>query len=88
MSLDTAPQGESMLVIRVAADGKTRRHLENLGIMSGAEVTPVARNDGNTIVRVHDSRIALNRETAISSVKCRISAIENFLACGSQLRTH
>ena len=63
MSLDTAPQGESMLVIRVAADGKTRRHLENLGIMSGAEVTPVARNDG-TIVRVHDSRIALNRETA------------------------
>ncbi len=64
MSLDTAPQGESMLVIRVAADGKTRRHLENLGIMSGAEVMPVARNDGNTIVRVHDSRIALNRETA------------------------
>lgn len=64
MSLDTAPQGESMLVIRIATDDKTRRHLENLGIMSGAEVTSLSRNDGNTIVRVRDSRIALNKEIA------------------------
>ena len=64
MSLDSAPQGEKMLVVRVAADGKTRRHLENLGIMSGAEVTPLSFGEGNLIVRVHDSRIALNNELA------------------------
>ena len=64
MPLSNAVLGESMLVVRVAADGKTRRHLENLGIMSGAELTPLSYSDGNIIVRVHDSRIALNREVA------------------------
>lgn len=64
MSLAQAPQGESMLVVRVAADAKTRKHLENLGIMSGAEFTKLSVSDGNMIVRVHDSRIALNRDLA------------------------
>lgn len=64
MSLAQAPQGESMTVVRVAADAKTRRHLENLGIMTGAEFTKLSVSDGNMIVRVHDSRIALNRDLA------------------------
>ncbi len=64
MPLDKAPQGETMMVVRVAADAKTRRHLENLGIMSGAELTALAFSDGNMIVRVHDSRIAINRDVA------------------------
>lgn len=64
MPLDKAPQGETMMVVRVAADAKTRRHLENLGITSGAELTALAFSDGNMIVRVHDSRIAINRDVA------------------------
>ncbi|MDE7373421.1 MAG: ferrous iron transport protein A [Clostridia bacterium] len=64
MPLGQAPQGETMLVIRVAADGKTRRHLENLGIMTGTELTPLSYADGNMIVRVRDSRIALNSDVA------------------------
>lgn len=64
MPLAQAPQGESMSVIRVIGDFKTRRHLENLGIMSGAELTKLSVSDGNMIVRVRDSRIALNRDMA------------------------
>ncbi len=64
MSLFQAPQGESITVVRVEADAKTRRHLENLGIMSGAQLTPLSLSDGNMIVRVHDARIAVNREVA------------------------
>ncbi len=64
MSLIQAPQGESITVVRVEADAKTRRHLENLGIMSGAQLTPLSLSDGNMIVRVHDARIAVNREVA------------------------
>ncbi len=64
MPLAQAVIGESMLVVRVAADGKTRRHLENLGIMSGAELTPLSLTGGNLIVRVHDSRIALDSAVA------------------------
>lgn len=64
MSLIQAPQGESMTVVRVAADEKTRKHLQNLGIISGAELTPLSFSDGNMIVRVRDSRIAVNRDVA------------------------
>lgn len=64
MPLDKAPHGQTMTVVRVAADGKTRRHLENLGIMTGAQLTPLALSDGNMILRVHDSRIAINKELA------------------------
>ena len=65
MPLAQAPQGETMLVIRVASsDVKLRKHLENLGIMSGAELTPLSFSEGNMIVRVHDSRIAIDRDVA------------------------
>lgn len=62
MPLAQAAPGETMLVIRVTADIKTRKHLEDLGIMTGAELTPIEYADGNMIVRVHNSRIALNRD--------------------------
>lgn len=65
MPLAQAPQGEKMLVVRVAStDVKLRKHLENLGITAGAELTPLALSEGNMILRVHDSRIAINREVA------------------------
>lgn len=65
MPLPQAPKGETVLVTRVICnDAKTRRHLENLGIMNGAELTPLSFSDGSMIVRVHDSRIAINRVVA------------------------
>lgn len=68
MSLVQAKPGETMLVIRIAAEPKLRKHLENLGIVTGAELTPLALSDGNMIVRVYDSRVAINRELAQSIV--------------------
>lgn len=64
MSLIQAPQGESITVVRVAADEKTRKHLQDLGIMSGAQLTPLSFSDGSMIVRVRESRIAVNRDIA------------------------
>lgn len=65
MSVSEAELGESVLVVRVkSSDAKLRRHLENLGIMSGAELMPLSYADGNVILRVHDSRIAINRDVA------------------------
>ena len=68
MPLAQASIGESMLVVRVSADGKTRRHLQDLGITSGAELTPLSLADGNMIVRVHDARIAINSDLARSII--------------------
>ncbi len=64
MPLILAPQGEAMQIVRVSADSKTCRHLENLGIVSGANIVLLSLADGNMIVRVHDSRLALDRVTA------------------------
>lgn len=66
MPLSQAEMGESMLVVRVVGDEKTRRHLGSLGIMSGAELMPLSLTGGDMIVRVRDSRIALNGAVAQS----------------------
>ena len=77
MPLSNASIGEKMLVIRVkSADVKLRKHLENLGIISGVELTPLMLTDGNMIVRVHDARIAIDRDVAENIVvtKCPVVA--------------
>ena len=64
MSLTQAAMGESVLVVRVSADGSIRRRLQDLGITTGAELTPLSFAEGNMIVCVHDARIAVNDELA------------------------
>ena len=41
-----------------------RRHLENLGFVTGTDVTVVSQLGGNVIVNVKDSRIAISSEMA------------------------
>lgn len=64
-----------MLVIRIAAEPKLRKHLENLGIMTGAELTPLSFSDGNMIVRVHDSRLAIDRDLAQSIIVSKLPIV-------------
>lgn len=66
MPLAFAPQGEVMKVVRIAADKETVRHLNDLGITSGAEITVLSHSEGSAIIRVHDSRLALDRKLARS----------------------
>ena len=42
----------------------TRRFLAGLGFVENAEVTVVSQFDGNLIVNVKDSRVAVNKEMA------------------------
>ena len=64
MPIVFAPQGENLRVIRVLADDKTKKHLENLGITRGAEVTVGAGSGGSGSVMVKDSRLALDKGVA------------------------
>ena len=50
MSLTQAAMGESVLVVRVSADGTTRRRLQDLGITTGAELTPLSFAEGTITV--------------------------------------
>ena len=65
MPLIMAPTGRELKILKVAVDEKTKRHLENLGILAGASVTAVSQNNGNVIIIVKNGRLALNKEVAI-----------------------
>ena len=64
MPLALAPQGREMKIVRVSADARTCRHLANLGIAPGADIVLLALGSGSMIVRVCDSRLALDSATA------------------------
>jgi ferrous iron transport protein A len=64
MPLSMVKQGEPNIIQRVGGKEETRRFLENLGFVSGAEVTVVSTTNGNMIVNVKDSRIAIGKDMA------------------------
>lgn len=65
MALAFAPYGKTLTVRRIDLDDKTRRHLNNLGLVVGAEVTPIHISGGDVILRVRDSKLAVNRALAM-----------------------
>lgn len=64
MPLNVAPLNREMEIIKVIADEKTKRHLENLGLNVGGKITGVSSNDGNMIIKVKEGRLALDRALA------------------------
>ncbi|SDX82625.1 ferrous iron transport protein A [Ruminococcaceae bacterium YAD3003] len=65
MPITVADAGEEMIVRRVGGNPEVKLHLENLGIVPGGLVTLVTVNDGNVILKVKESRIALNKDMAM-----------------------
>lgn len=64
MPLSMARAGEENLIKKVGGKEETRRFLENLGFVVGGTVTVVSEIDGNMIVNIKDSRIAINKDMA------------------------
>lgn len=62
--LTMADLGRENVVRRVGGSPQVRRHLEELGFTAGGTVTVVASLDGNIIVKVKESRIAISKEMA------------------------
>ena len=64
MMLDAVKEGERARIVRVNGDEAVRRHLGALGFVAGTVVRVVRTSFGNLILAVHESRIAVNNETA------------------------
>lgn len=64
MPLTMAAIGEANKILRVGGNEETRRFLENLGFIAGAEITVLSAIGGNVIVNIKDSRIAINADMA------------------------
>ena len=64
MPLSMVKEGEINTICKVGGKEETRKFLENLGFVSGGEVTVVSQINGNIIVNVKGSRVAIGRDMA------------------------
>lgn len=64
MPLLLAGVGEDNIIRKVGGNQETKKHLEDLGFVVGETVTVVSEINGNLIVKVKDSRVAISREMA------------------------
>ncbi len=64
MPLSMANTGATWKVDAIKGKEDTRHHLENLGFVPGCTVSVVNLLGGNMIVKVKDTRVALNQSLA------------------------
>mgnify|MGYP002681916568 FL=1 len=64
MPLSMMEAGEPNVIKKVGGKEGTRRFLENLGFVVGGTVTVISETDGNMIVNVKDSRVAIGKDMA------------------------
>ncbi len=64
MPLTMARPGVTELIKKVNGKEDVKRFLESLGFVAGGEVTVVSVINGNLIVNVKESRVAISREMA------------------------
>ena len=64
MQLSMVKPGETNTIKKVGGKEETRKFLENLGFVTGGEVTVVSEIEGNLIVNVKDSRVAIGKDMA------------------------
>lgn len=64
MPLTMVNIGEPYEIKRTGGNEDTRKFLEKLGFIVGGIVTVVSGNDGNLIVNIKDSRVAIGKDMA------------------------
>ena len=64
MPLMLAPQNQGVKIVKIIADDKTKKHLQNLGITVGAEITVFSSQGGSVICLVKGGKLALDRAVA------------------------
>lgn len=64
MPLSMTKAGEESYIKKIGGKAEIRQFLENLGFVIGGMVTVISENNGNLIVNVKQSRIAISREMA------------------------
>ena len=64
LPLGFADTNEELIIKKVSGTPEVKKHLENLGFVPGHEIMILNRVTGNLIVKVKESRIAINEEMA------------------------
>ena len=64
MPLTMAEAGREIRIRKIGGKDETRRFLESLGFVIGGFITVGSEINGNLIVKVKDSRVAISKEMA------------------------
>ena len=64
MPLTLAAPGEESIIRKVGGNPEVKKHLEDLGFTVGGAVTVVSSLNGNIIVKVKESRLAIDEDMA------------------------
>ena len=64
LPLTMASQGEPMTIKKIGGKQETKKFLETLGFVVGGTVTVVSEINGNMILNVKDSRVAIGKDMA------------------------
>lgn len=64
MPLTMAKAGEENTIVKIGGKEEVRRFLESLGFVTGSIVSVVSEVNGNVIVNVKGSRVAISKEMA------------------------
>ena len=64
MPLTIAPIGKEITIVKYSLDDSLRKHLEALGMILGSTITVIKEKDGDVIIEVKGSKIAINKGLA------------------------
>ena len=64
MPLALANAGDALVVERISGAPDVKKHLEDLGFVTGAEIEVVQAQKGNLIIALKGSRLAITSEMA------------------------
>lgn len=64
MPLTYSEKNKELIIRKIGGNEDVRRHLANLGLTVGGTLTVINSLAGNLIVKVKESRIALNEDLA------------------------
>ena len=64
MPLTFANVGQENIIKKVGGNPEVKKHLENLGLVAGGNVTVITKMAGNIVVNVKQARVAIGKEMA------------------------
>ena len=64
MPLTFAKAGQTSRIVKITGKDEVRQHLANLGFVSGEQVTVISEMARSLILKIKDSRIALDKSMA------------------------
>ncbi len=64
LPLTFVKQGESVVVVSVGGNDAAKKHLADLGFVEGSQVDVVSSHNGDLILNIKGTKLAMTREMA------------------------